>query len=139
MGWGFPPCGRRWVKVHGNLGVGAIIAFNIIQPGADSDFAELMQGAETTTMIVSGADKGLAETMWDQVFNLIPSNPFAALADPTNKSILGVIFFALMFGVFTCVVGGEVGANLTKLFNGAYEVMMRMTMFIIKFAPAGIS
>ncbi len=115
-----------------------IIVFNIIQPGASSDFAELMQGAETTTMIVGGEDQGLAETMWGQVFNLIPSNPFAAMADPTNKSILGVIFFALMFGIFTCVVGGEVGANLTKLFNGAFEVMMRMTMFIIKFAPLGV-
>jgi len=115
-----------------------IIVFNIIQPGSESNFAELMQGAETTTMTIVGEDQGLAETMWDQVFNLIPSNPFAAMADPSNRSVLGIIFFALMFGVFTCVVGGEVGENLTRLFNGAFEVMMRMTMFIIRFAPIGV-
>jgi len=115
-----------------------ILVFNIIQPGSESNFAELMQGAEKTTMTIVSEDQGLAETMWDQVFNLIPSNPFAAMADPSNRSVLGIIFFALMFGVFTCVVGGEVGDNLTKLFNGAFEVMMRMTMFIIRFAPIGV-
>ncbi len=115
-----------------------ILVFNVIQPGKNSDLAQLEAGAEAVVSDVLTKDQSLAQTMWDQVFNLIPSNPFASLADPGNKSILGVIFFAIMFGVFITVVGGETGKLLTKFFSGAFEVMMRMTMFIIKAAPVGV-
>ena len=52
--------------------------------------------------------------------------------------MLGVIFFAVMFGAFVVIVGGEMGALLTKFFSAFFEVMMRMTMFIIRFAPVGV-
>lgn len=115
-----------------------IVMFNIIQPGTHTDVALLEQTREVVNLDVVQSGAGLLETLWNQLFNLIPSNPFAALADPSNKSILGVIFFALMFGSFIVVVGGETGEFLRKVFNGAYDVMMRMTMFIIRFAPVGV-
>lgn len=115
-----------------------ILVFNVIQPGRNSNLADLEAGAPTVTSTVVDQDQTLGKTMWNQVFNLIPSNPFASLADPGNKSILGVIFFAIMFGVFITVVGGETGELLTKFFSGAFDVMMRMTMFIIKAAPLGV-
>ena len=115
-----------------------MLVFNVIEPGKNSDLAQLEAGAEAVVSDVLSKDQSLAQTMWNQVFNLIPSNPFASLADPGNKSILGVIFFAIMFGVFITVVGGETGKLLAKFFSGAFEVMMRMTMFIIKAAPVGV-
>ena len=115
-----------------------MLVFNVIQPGKNSDLGKLQEGAEVVTFNVGAADQTLGQTMWNQVFNLIPSNPFASLADASNKSILGVIFFALLFGGFITVVGGETGALLTKFFSGAFEVMMRMTMFIIRLAPIGV-
>ncbi|MCH7838914.1 MAG: dicarboxylate/amino acid:cation symporter, partial [Planctomycetes bacterium] len=115
-----------------------ILVFNVIQPGRNSNLADLMAGAETVTMEIADPDQSVAQTLWNQVFNLIPSNPFAALADASNRSILGVIFFAILFGVFITVVGGEVGQRLTHLFKDAFDVMMRMTMFIIKLAPVGV-
>lgn len=86
----------------------------------------------------AGKRQTLGQTLWKQVFNLIPSNPFGAMSDPTNRSILGLIFFSLMFGSFVILVGGETSALMTRLFNGAFDVMMRMTMFIIKTAPFGV-
>jgi len=115
-----------------------MIVFNIINPGAGSSFADLMAKAEEVTPEILTTDKSTAGVLWEQVFNLIPANPFASLADPGNRSILGVIFFAIMFGVFITVVGGETGHLLTKFFSGAFQVMMRMTMFIIRFAPIGV-
>ena len=115
-----------------------ILVFNVIQPGRNSNLADLMAGAETVTMEIADPDQSVAQTLWNQVFNLIPSNPFAALADASNRSILGVIFFAILFGVFITVVGGEVGRRLSNLFKDAFDVMMRMTMFIIKLAPVGV-
>jgi Na+/H+-dicarboxylate symporter len=60
------------------------------------------------------------------------------MGDAGNRKILGVIFFSLLFGVFITVVGGEHAAMLTGFFRAAFEVMMKMTMFIIKTAPVGV-
>jgi Na+/H+-dicarboxylate symporter len=115
-----------------------MLVFNVIQPGKNSDLAQLEEGAEVLKMDITSEDQSLGRTMWNQVFNLIPSNPFASLADPANRSILGVIFFAIVFGISITVVGGETGKLLTSVFAGGFEVMMRLTMFIIKFAPVGV-
>jgi len=118
--------------------VTGIITFNVIRPGANASDALKKLSSTAVPSGVAAGGQSLATTMWNQVFNLIPSNPFAALADPSNKSVLGVIFFALMFGAFITVVGGDTGSRLTKLFDDAFAVMMRMTMFIIKTAPIGV-
>lgn len=115
-----------------------MLVFNVIQPGEGSNLEVLQAGAEAVAMDVVAQGQSLGQTLWNQVFNIIPSNPFASLADPDNRSILGVIFFAILFGVFINVVGGDVGELLTKVFTGAFQVMMKLTMFIIKFAPVGV-
>ncbi len=118
--------------------VTGILVFNVVNPGRGSNLEALTEGATEATTRLAVADQGLGATLWDQLFNLIPSNPFSAMADPSNKSVLGVIFFALLFGVFITVTGGETAKFLTKAFNGAFEVMMRMTMAIIRLAPIGV-
>lgn len=115
-----------------------MLVFNVIQPGKGSDFAILQTKAKPVTSSVITGEQSLAETLWNQLFNIIPSNPFAALADPANNSILGVIFFAILFGVFVNLVGGEAGGLLTRVITAFFEVMMRMTMFIIRLAPIGV-
>lgn len=106
---------------------------------ADPHYELLLASAEQIRKdAAEGRKQGLGETLWKQLFNLIPSNPFGAMADSTNRSILGVIFFSLLFGAFVIVVGGETGAMMGKLFTGAFDVMMRMTMLIIKTAPFGV-
>lgn len=115
-----------------------MLVFNVIQPGKGSDFAMLQTTAEPVTSSVITGEQSLGQTLWNQLFNIIPSNPFAALADPANNSILGVIFFAILFGVFVNLVGGEAGGLLTRVITAFFEVMMRMTMFIIRLAPVGV-
>jgi len=115
-----------------------MLVFNIIEPGKGSNLAFLQAGAEPVKSEFIVEQQSLGETLWSQVFNIVPGNPFASLADPGNRSILGVIFFAILFGIFINVVGGEVGELLTRVFNGAFQVMMKMTMFIIKAAPVGV-
>ncbi len=113
-----------------------IVFVNIIRPG---EGAEL----ELLTAQVAPADHGveaqsLGQTLWGQLESLIPTNVFHDMSDPGNKSILGVIFFSLLFAVFVIVVGGEAGALLTRVMAAAFDVMMKMTMFIIRFAPIGV-
>jgi proton glutamate symport protein len=118
--------------------VTGMLVFSVIQPGRGADLARLQEGAKPLPTDFSVAEQGVGETLYNQLFNLIPSNPFAALADPTNRSVLGIIFFALLLGVFITVLGGEAGDLLRRIFNAGFDVMMRLTMFIIAFAPIGV-
>jgi len=115
-----------------------IVVFNIIQPGQGADLAVLQAGAEPVHVDLSAQDQTLGTTLWNQVFVLIPSNPFSALSDPGNRSILGVIFFSILFGASINVVGGEKGKLMAKFFSAGFDVMMQLTMAIIKLAPIGV-
>ena len=124
------------------LSKGSVAAVDKIRADPDLDS---LRHEPRYEIILSAAERiresskhSLGQTLWNQLFHLIPSNPFADMADPTNRSILGVIFFALMFGSFVILVGGETAELMTKLFDGAFAVMMRMTMFIIMAAPVGV-
>ncbi|MFG0320464.1 MAG: dicarboxylate/amino acid:cation symporter [Planctomycetota bacterium JB042] len=122
-----------------------ILAVNLIEPGVGADFETLQRTAEaeqaggsvvTPEILETGGSLG--QTLWNQLLNLIPKNPIAAMADPGNRSILAVIFFALLLGVFILRAGGRHGKVLTEVFAAGFEVMMRMTMFIIRLAPIGV-
>jgi Na+/H+-dicarboxylate symporter len=118
-----------------------LVFVNLFEPGVGADLATLQQtaaaeGGVLPDVVAEGG--GLAATLWNQLMNLIPSNPWAAIADPSNRSILAVIFFAILFGIFVIKVGGPSGKRLTEFFEASFEVMMALTMFLIRLAPLGV-
>ena len=52
--------------------------------------------------------------------------------------MLGLIFFAILFGYFMTKLSPEYSEPLFKFWNGVFHVMMRMTEWIMKFAPIGV-
>jgi Na+/H+-dicarboxylate symporter len=92
-----------------------------------------------------GANLGTAETIQslppasnsasDILIRTIPDNIFDAMA---NGQILPVIFFAILFGFFITQIQSEKQEILTRFFDSIFEVMMKITMFIIKFTPLGV-
>ncbi len=116
----------------------SLFLFNTIRPGVGADLGALRAGAEPVATPAMDTAGGVGNAVWNLLQNIIPTNPFAVMADPTNRSILGVIFFSLLFGVFITVVGGEAGQLLTRVFTAAFEVMMKLTMAVIWTAPFGV-
>ncbi|MEA3316672.1 MAG: dicarboxylate/amino acid:cation symporter, partial [Bacteroidota bacterium] len=49
-----------------------------------------------------------------------------------------IIFFAIIFGYFITQVNKKSSLFLTDFFNSTFDVMMKITMFVIKFTPIGI-
>lgn len=99
---------------------------NIFRPGV---------GAPTSS---SGAIEGLDDargSFGDTLMNMIPTNVFESLS--TGK-MLSIIFFAIMFGYFITQVQDKYKDLLNDFFNAVFEVMMKITMFIIKFTPLGV-
>ena len=103
-----------------------LVLVNILKPGvgADLGFVKEVEGLSAT----SGS-------FGDTLINIIPSNLFEAF---TEGKMLSIIFFSLLFGYFITKVDDKSQAILTNFFNSAFEVMMKLTMFIIKFTPLGI-
>ena len=68
------------------------------------------------------------------ILNIIPENPFDALA---SGNILQIIFFALFIGLAITFVG-EKAQPVYRFFEGFSEVMFKITGIIMKVAPIGI-
>jgi len=99
---------------------------NIVKPGVGADL-NLTQDAEL----------GLVEHSFkDTLIRIIPDNIFSSMTQ--NGELLSVIFFALIFGFFITQVSPKPRETLTGFFNAVFDVMMKVTMFIIRFTPFGI-
>ncbi len=99
---------------------------NIIKPGI---------GIDKSFIDVSDIPKVGQHSFSDTLLNIIPENIFVAF---TNNQMLSIIFFAILFGFFITKISSKSRIFLTDLFNAGFEVMMKITMFIIKFTPLGV-
>ncbi|MBU1099826.1 MAG: dicarboxylate/amino acid:cation symporter [Bacteroidetes bacterium] len=99
---------------------------NLLQPGvgADLGFIKEVEGLAVAR-----------ESFGDTLMNIIPTNIFVAF---TEGQMLSIIFFAIIFGYFITRVDEKYNVLLTDFFNGSFEVMMKITMFVIKFTPLGV-
>jgi Na+/H+-dicarboxylate symporter len=105
-----------------------LLMVNLIRPGMRGDVAA---GAGEAP----GVSGQLGEVLFSQLEAMIPPNPFGALAE---SSFLSIICFSLFFAISAIVVGGKAAEVLREFFAAAFEVMMAMTMAIIKLAPLGV-
>lgn len=106
--------------------VTGLFLVNLIQPGV---------GADLTLQSRPEGIEGNISQLKDTLMNIIPTNPFAAMV---KGEILPTIFFSLLFGFFITKAPEQHKKSLTNLFQAFFEVMMKLTHFIILFAPIGI-
>lgn len=103
-----------------------LVLVNIFKPGVGADL-----NLSKTVDLAVGSDS-LGQTL----IKIIPDNIFNSFSD--NSQMLSVILFALLFGFFITRTPGRSGEILTDFFNAVFQVMMKLTFFIIKFTPIGI-
>ena len=104
------------------LGVG-----NLINPGVGLDMSAIQSSAASVETME-------ATSLTDTILNIIPDNPINSLA---SGSMLQVIVFALIVGVILAKMGerAETVANFFSQFN---DIMMEMTIAVMKAAPVGV-
>lgn len=114
-----------------------LIVINLIGPGyVNGEPARdlLALEANTAALQTAVADKGLSDVA--EIFlRMVPPNIVAAAVE---GQMLGIIFFAILFGYFMTHLGHEYAEPLFKFWDGVFHVMMRMTEWIMKFAPIGV-
>ena len=67
--------------------------------------------------------------------DMIPSNIVSAAA---NGKLLGLIFFAILFGYFITKIEEAYAEAQYNFWQGLLEVMMKITDVVMKFAPIGV-
>ncbi|MFO7978173.1 MAG: dicarboxylate/amino acid:cation symporter [Bacteroidales bacterium] len=103
-----------------------LILVNLIKPGVGADLG--------LSAMVEGLEVG-SDSFGQTLINIIPVNIMESLAQGDLPSI---IFFAIFFGFFTTKVPKVYSEPITNFFNAVFEIMMKITMFVIKFTPLGI-
>jgi len=102
------------------------ILVNVFKPGVGS----VIQFEEAPTEI-----SAMEQSLGDLIKNIIPENPFRALAD---FQVLPIIFFCIILGYFITQTRDPFREQLSNLFAGLFDAMMRMTRFVIWSAPIGV-
>ncbi len=71
----------------------------------------------------------------DIFLRMVPTNVVEAAA---TDDMLGLIVFALLFGIFMLRISPQHAETLKSFWQGVFEVMMAITLFVMRFAPLGV-
>jgi Na+/H+-dicarboxylate symporter len=106
--------------------VTGLILVNLIQPGIGAQLGlhQLPQNLNSNV-----------EKLGDTLMGIIPVNPLTSMVE---GKILPVIFFSLLFGFFITKTNDPYKQIMTNFFEAVFQVMMKMTHFIILFTPIGV-
>lgn len=100
---------------------------NLITPGRGVDIP--------ASKVISFEDLNKPDSLSDIFIRMIPDNPVGAAA---NGDMLGIIFFAIVFGAVLTKVPKQYGDILIPLIDSFFHAMMKLTGYIIKLAPIGV-
>lgn len=118
------------------ISIGLIVA-NIIKPGerlpAESK-NRLMESFQNDSPNESNSSK-LDIDLVDFVVNIVPKNPFDALA---SGNMLQIVFFVVFFGISLTFVSENSRNSVVSFFSGTSDTLIKMVGFVMLLAPFGV-
>ncbi|MBB6185319.1 dicarboxylate/amino acid:cation symporter [Oleiagrimonas soli] len=125
------------------LGVTAIavtiglILVNVFQPGqgVPHDVGEKLL-AEAGHRASEIAARREAISAREMLLGIVPLNPVRAAAD---GNLLGLMFFALMFGIAAAVVRSEGTRTFVGAMQGVYDISLKLIEWVIRIAPYAVA
>jgi proton glutamate symport protein len=125
--------GRLGLKTMGYYLISTLIAIitgfilvTAIKPGVGAEL-----GFKAPVEGIAAASDNFGKTLT----NIVPLNIVDALA---QGQMLAIIFFAILSGYFITKINDKPRQLLMDVFSAALDVIMKITLFIIKFTPLGI-
>ncbi len=103
-----------------------LLLVNLIKPGVGVDIGFIEQ---------PNKEIFANQSLGNIIMRIIPENIFNAMA---NADILSIIFFSLLFGYFITKIEEKHSQPLKRFFDALFDIMMKITLFVIKFTPLGI-
>jgi Na+/H+-dicarboxylate symporter len=115
----------------------ALLVVNTVQPG-------IVDGQPARDLLALHADAGSVDaavqsqahrSLGDILLGMIPTNIFAAAVD---GKVVGLLIFSLMFGFFIHQLPATQQEFMARFWDSLFQVMMRMTEFVMRLAPIGV-
>lgn len=108
----------------------------VVRPGAgvpaEASAQLLANFSEEATSRVAGAEN---ISFMQQLVNLVPTNPFAALA---SGDMLQIVVFALIVGVALSLIPAARAEPVTRFFDGFTDVLIKIVDLVMLLAPYGV-
>jgi Na+/H+-dicarboxylate symporter len=134
IGW---KTGLFYVLTTGTAILTGLIIVNLVQPGmVDGQPAGdlLALAANTDDLQARLSGRGLGEIP-QILLRAVPQNILAAAAE---NEMLALIFFSAVFGFFMSQIEHELAETLYRFTSAVFETMLKITHWVMGFAPYGI-
>lgn len=115
-----------------------LIAANLVGPGRGitPEQRESLMGDRAGAMErVARADQQRGRTTWDVVLDIVPTNPFGAMA---SGNTLQVVVAALLVGVAITMIPRDKARPLIAFFDGMTDVVIKIVEMILIIAPFAV-
>jgi len=125
--------GRLGLKTMGYYVLSTLLAIvtgfvlvQLLKPGIGADL-----GLQVPIEDISTGKEPFGRTL----INIVPTNIIKAMSE---AHMLSIIFFAILAGFFITRVGEKSRTALMDVLNGILDVIMKITLFVIRFTPLGV-
>ena len=112
-----------------------LLLVNLIQPGVGAQLGLRLSPDERLAESVARFGDSPVAAVQRLLLDIVPSNPIAAMAE---GNILQLVFFSLLLGFFIRKLPDPMRGPLTGLFQSVFQTMMKLTHFVLLFAPVGV-
>ena len=134
--------GGRTLLFYASTSLMAIIVgltiINIVRPGivgGEPAGEQMALEADTSSVSALIGDRDAGDIV--EIFiRMVPENVFAAATN--NGAILSIIFFSLLFGFFMTRIDIVHRQVLMSFWKGVFDVMTKMTEWVMMLAPYGV-
>ncbi|MEO6846413.1 MAG: dicarboxylate/amino acid:cation symporter, partial [Chthoniobacterales bacterium] len=119
--------------------VTGLVVMNLVHPGnvPKETSAQLIALAQGDVKQIQTAVAGHSASDMATIFlRMVPANIFDSLS--RNGEMLSLIFFSLIFGFFSTKLPQPMRGNFAEFWRAAYETIMLITDWVVKFAPIGV-
>jgi DAACS family dicarboxylate/amino acid:cation (Na+ or H+) symporter len=119
------------------VGIGLLMV-NLLQPGLHLDPALVEKAmAAGATKASEAVSSGAQLNFIDLIVSIVPHNAIAAATDDKQK--LGIVFFALMFGIGLVLTPTPATQAFKHALQGVFEICMRLIGLVIRLAPYAVA
>jgi proton glutamate symport protein len=110
---------------------------NLVKPGLMVDAAarDALLAQYQAKVSESVAKTAQVPSLWRQALDLVPENPFRALAE---GAMLQVIVFAMAIGAGLTMIPREKADPVIRVFDALTEVILRLVELVMRMAPVAV-
>ncbi|MCZ8114280.1 dicarboxylate/amino acid:cation symporter [Silanimonas sp.] len=114
-----------------------LVAVNLFQPGVGIDPAVAQKLiAESSSQAAGIVQSGEAASPMQVLLSIVPRNPLAA---GVENNLIGVMFFALLFGIGAATVKTEGVRTFVGTIQGVYDITLKLINAVIRLAPYAVA